>query len=99
MSVLLGITLTATWYARGLRSPDAHTAASRIFPRGTVLCVHHENKRVVVRVNDYVEAHGVDLDLSRGAFRKLSTLRRGKIAVKAHPLYGVANDQAQDPCR
>jgi rare lipoprotein A (peptidoglycan hydrolase) len=80
---MLAEVFLATWYAAGLHSPDALTAASRDHARGTVLCVHHKDKHVLVKVNDYgPEAHtGVRLDLSRGAFKKLSRLSTGKIEV------------------
>ena len=73
----------ATWYAKGLPNPEALSAASREHRRGTVLCVHRKQKHVRVVVNDYgPEAHtGVRLDLSRGAFRRLAPLSRGKIRV------------------
>ena len=73
----------ATWYARGLKQPDAHTAASRTYPRGTWLHVQHGACWVNVRVNDYGPelGTGADIDLSRGAFRKLAPLSVGRIPV------------------
>ena len=78
--------LVATWYAKGLRNPEAFTAASRKYPRGSQLCVHRGASHVIVTVNDWVEEPTVDLDLSRGAFRVLSPLSTGKITVRAHTL-------------
>ena len=73
----------ATWYARGLKKPDAHTAASRTFPRGTWLTVRYGKCWVNVRVNDYGPelGTGADIDLSRGAFLKLAPLSVGRIHV------------------
>lgn len=69
----------ASWYARGLPSPDAMTAASRKYPRGSWLLVIHGARFVVVKVNDYgPEAWtGRGLDLSRGAARQLGLLSKG----------------------
>lgn len=78
--------LSATWYAKGLRNPEALSAATRLYPRYTRLCVHrgHRCVRVRVVVNDVPEDPRVQLDLSRGAFRKLAPLRRGRIDVWVH---------------
>lgn len=94
--MLTGVFLVATWYARGLKQPDALTAASRNYPRGTMLCVHHGKKFVVVKVNDYVQEPSVDLDLSRGAFRALAPLEHGKIKVRVH-LYKEAHHGPAHP--
>lgn len=76
------LALVATWYAKGLTNPEAHTAATRAFPRYSVVCLHHGKKHVKVWVNDWPEDPTPGLvDLSRGAFRKLSPLSRGRIAV------------------
>lgn len=78
----------ATWYARGLKKPDAHTAASRVHPRGTWLVVRHRACWVNVRVNDYGPelGTGADIDLSRGAFLKLAPLSTGRIFVSVEVL-------------
>lgn len=77
--LLGGDVVEASWYARGLPSPDALTAASRRYPRGSKLLVIHGNRAVVLKVNDYgPEAWtGRGLDLSRGAARKLGLLSKG----------------------
>ncbi len=74
----------ASWYARGLHNSQALTAASRYFPRGTFLRVTNlaNNKNVIVKVNDYVINPAVVIDLSSGAFKKISSLETGKIEVK-----------------
>jgi rare lipoprotein A len=81
--------MVATWYAKGLKKPDAHTAASRTYPRGTKLKVTHKKNSVVVLVNDYgpepwTQAH---LDLSRGAFQKLAPLTTGRIIVRVEVVF------------
>lgn len=73
--------LVATWYAKGLKNPDAYTAASRVIPRRAKVLVCHGPRSVVVTINDWVEEPTVDLDLSRGAFRELALLSTGKINV------------------
>lgn len=76
------IALVATWYAKGLYDPERLTAASRAFPRYTHQCLHHGKKHVKVWINDWPEDPTPGLvDLSRGAFRKLAPLSRGKIAI------------------
>lgn len=79
----------ATWYARGLKQPEAMTCASRVYPRGTRLRVTHKDRSVIVKVNDYgptAEAHaqygGRDIDLSLGAARVLGIVREGVAKVK-----------------
>ncbi len=78
----------SSWYARGLPAPDQLTAASRDYPRGTLLLVIHEAQWVLVRVNDYgPEAWtGRDLDLSRGAARKINLLSKGVGRVHVIPV-------------
>ena len=74
----------ASWYARGLYNPQALTAASRNFPRGTFLRVTNlaNNKSVIVKVNDYVVNPLVAIDLSVGAFKKIANKKTGKIKVR-----------------
>ena len=74
----------ASWYARGLYNPQALTAASRNFPRGTFLRVTNlaNNKSVIVKVNDYVANPLVEIDLSVGAFKKIANKKTGKIKVR-----------------
>jgi hypothetical protein len=85
--IAIGKTQTgqATWYARGLRNPQALTAASNTFPKKTYLRVTNleNNKQVIVKVND-TGAFGLPrvIDLSSGAFKKLSPLFKGVISVK-----------------
>ena len=79
----------ATWYARGLRNPQALTAASNSFPKGTYLRVTNlaNNKQVIVKVND-TGAFGLPrvIDLSSGAFKKLSPLFKGVTTVKVEEI-------------
>ena len=79
----------ATWYARGLKNPQALTAASNSFSKGTYLRVTNlaSNKQVIVKVND-TGAFGLPrvIDLSSGAFKKLSPLFKGVIAVKVEEI-------------
>lgn len=76
------IALVATWYAHGLSNPERHTAATRAFPRYSVQCFHYKQRHVKVRINDWPEDPTPGLvDLSRGAFRKLAPLSRGRIAI------------------
>lgn len=62
------------------------TCASNHFEMGTILKVTNvENqKSVIVRVNDKGSFTGKKIDLSEGAFKKISILERGvlKIVVK-----------------
>jgi rare lipoprotein A len=65
--------------------PDGISAAHKSLPFGTVLSVTNKRngKAIKVRVNDrgpFVK--GRDLDLSRGAMRKLGGLGSGVIPVK-----------------
>lgn len=77
---------TASWYALGLRSPDAHTCASTKFPRGTYLSVRNlrNNKTVVCLVNDYGPEAWTKrvIDLSRGSFIVIEDLSRGTTPVE-----------------
>ena len=78
----------ASWYARGLYNPQALTAASRDFSRGTFLKVTNlaNNKSVIVKVNDHVVNPKVIIDLSSGAFKKISSLWIGKVEVKVEEI-------------
>lgn len=76
----------ASWYALGLRSPDALTCASRTFPRGTYLRVHdlRNGKEVTCLVNDYGPVAGTNrvIDLSRGSYSQLEGLGSGTMPVE-----------------
>jgi rare lipoprotein A len=85
-------TVTASWYGPGFHgrltasgciyNMYALTAASRVFPMGTVLAVTHNGRTVEVVINDrgpYVVGRG--LDLSRGAASALGMLRIGVARV------------------
>jgi rare lipoprotein A (peptidoglycan hydrolase) len=76
----------ASWYALGLRSPDAHTCASTKFPRGTYLSVRNlrNSKSVVCLVNDYGPEAWTKraIDLSRGSFIVIEDLSRGTTPVE-----------------
>ena len=64
-------------------NPDALTAASWHHPFGTRLQVTHDDRTVVVTVNDRGPAHylGRCIDLSRAAFARLADLGAGLIDV------------------
>ena len=76
----------ASWYALGLRSPDALTCASTRYPRGTYLQVkNRRNGRIVTcLVNDYgPEAWTMRaIDLSRGSFTQIDSLSSGTAPVE-----------------
>ncbi len=76
----------ASWYALGLRAPDALTCASTTFPRGTRLLVTNlrNGRQVTCLVNDYgpQPRTGKVLDLSRGAFRQIESLGSGVAPVE-----------------
>ena len=64
------------------------TCASNYFPIGTKLKVTNiENKRsVIVRVNDKGAMGKYIIDLSKGAFKRISPLHKGIIEVKVRKL-------------
>lgn len=76
----------ASWYALGLRAPDALTCASRDFPRGSYLEVTNlrNGKKVTCLVNDYGPQAGTKrvIDLSRGSFRQLEGLGSGTLPAE-----------------
>lgn len=76
----------ASWYALGLRSPDALTCASTRFPRGTYLEVTslRNDTKVVCLVNDYGPQPHTNriIDLSRGSFRQIESLGAGTVPVE-----------------
>lgn len=76
----------ASWYALGLRAPDAMTCASTTFPRGTYLHVTNlrNGREVTCLVNDYGPQPwtGKVIDLSRGAFRQIDSLGSGVAPVQ-----------------
>lgn len=77
---------SASWYALGLRSPDALTCASTKFPRGTYLRVKdlRNNNEVTCLVNDYGPEAGTKrvIDLSRGSYSALEGLGSGTMPVE-----------------
>ncbi len=77
---------SASWYALGLRSPDALTCASTRFPRGTYLEVTslRNDAKVVCLVNDYGPQPHTNriIDLSRGSFRQIESLGAGTVPVE-----------------
>lgn len=81
--------MLASWYLYsipGFKDYGANnlTAASRDYPRGTILEVCRADipeKCVEVRVNDYVENPKVSVDLSQYAFSKLAPFSRGIIPI------------------
>ena len=87
----------SSWYDYHLEnypnySKDHYTAASRDYPRGTMLKVcrtipgitinQTEITCIDVRVNDFVENKDVIIDLSSAAFKELAPLGRGVIEVE-----------------
>lgn len=76
----------ASWYALGLRAPDALTCASTTFPRGTYLKVKNirNGKEVVCLVNDYGPQPWTKkvIDLSRGSFVRIANLGSGVAPVE-----------------
>lgn len=76
----------ASWYALGLRNPDARTCASTKFPRGTYLKVRdlRNSREVVCLVNDYGPQPGTKrvIDLSRGSYKALEWLGSGTMPVE-----------------
>ena len=82
--------MRASWYQSGSRTangerfkPDGLTAAHRTLPFGTRLHLTHKNSSVIVRINDRGPfVRNKQLDLSRGAARKLGCIRAGSCVVK-----------------
>lgn len=76
----------ASWYALGLRSPDALTCASTKFPRGTYLEVTdlRNGRKVTCLVNDYgpQQRTGRVIDLSRGSYKQLEGLGSGTLPAE-----------------
>lgn len=78
----------ASWYNYQLFglawSQNHRTAASRDYPRGTVLRVENlaNGRTVDVLVNDYITHPARQIDLSSYAFSQLAPLSRGLIKVK-----------------
>jgi rare lipoprotein A (peptidoglycan hydrolase) len=84
-------TCKASWYEYGrltasgeIFNPEAMTCAHRQLPFGTVIEVRRGSKVIRVRVNDRGPAKwtGRDIDLSKGAFRRLALLSSGVIGVE-----------------
>lgn len=76
--------VSASWYAKGLKDPEAFTTACwSDYPKGTLFKVSYKNNSVVVRCNDrgHFKEMGRFLDLSSGAFKQLAPLSRGVIKV------------------
>lgn len=76
----------ASWYALGLRSPDALTCASTRYPKGTYLEVAslRNYKKVTCLVNDYGPQPYTNrvIDLSRGSFQQIEWLGSGTVPVE-----------------
>lgn len=81
-----------SWYALGLRSPDALTCASTTYPRGTYLQVTdlRNGKQVTCLVNDYgpAKSTGRVIDMSRGTYRSLEGLGSGTMPVEIRVVTG-----------
>ncbi len=82
----------ASWYALGLRAPDALTCASRQFPRGSYLEVTdlRNGKKVTCLVNDYGPTAGTNriIDLSRGSYSQLEGLGSGTLPAEVRVTQG-----------
>jgi rare lipoprotein A len=90
-----GHEVAASFYWSGRRTANGevfnangNTAASRIYPIGTILNVSnpHTGKSLTIRVNDHgpygiAHAMGVKLDLARGAARRLGMNQTGWVCV------------------
>jgi rare lipoprotein A len=81
--------MNASWYMHGKRTangerfnPDGMTAAHRYLPFGTRLHLTYNGRTAIVRINDRGPfIRGRQLDLSRGAARKLGCIERGSCKV------------------
>lgn len=82
----------ASWYALGLRAPDALTCASTKFPRGTYLEVTdlRNGKKVTCLVNDYGPEASTNrvIDLSRGSYSQLEGLGSGTLPAEIRVTQG-----------
>lgn len=86
--------MVATWYMHGTRTangekfnPDGMTVAHKTLPFNTKLRLTHNDKSVIVRVNDrgpFIK--GRHIDLSRGVAKELGCLSRGVCKVDAEIL-------------
>ena len=77
-------TVNISWYAKGLKDPEALTTACwDEYPKGTKFKVSFNGNSVVVICNDRGEFKplGRMLDLSKGAFERLAPLKFGVIKV------------------
>ena len=83
---------SASWYALGLRNPDALTCASTTFPRGTYLRVKdlRNSAEVTCLVDDYGPEAGTKrvIDLSRGSYSALEGLGSGTMPVEIRVVPG-----------
>lgn len=110
--LLAMLTMTTSWYGPGFDgntaasgevfNQNAHTAAHRTLPFGTLLLVTRGESRVLVRINDRgpycfealkegrLAPHPTrQLDLSRAPFRALAPLSVGVMKVQVYVLrYG-----------
>jgi rare lipoprotein A len=80
----------ASWYEYGAvtangeqYNPDGLTAAHKKLPFGTILLLTHDDKSVIVRINDrgpFIK--GREIDLSRGAAKLLGCIEKGVCDVQ-----------------
>ena len=74
-----------SWYAKGLRNPQAYTTACwDTYAKGTRFLVQYGYNMVIVTCNDrgHFKEMSRFLDLSSGAFKQLAPLSRGIITAR-----------------
>ena len=87
--------VTASWYKHGKTTangehfnPEGLTAAHKKLPFGTILLLTHEDKSVIVRINDrgpFIK--GREIDLSKGAAEALGCIEKGVCDVQMTIMY------------
>jgi rare lipoprotein A len=92
--ITTSLTFQSTWYGNSFNGNRTYngeifdetklTCASNYFPIGSKLKVTNlENKKsVIVRVNDKGNFDKYTIDLSKGAFKRISNLDKGRIKIK-----------------
>jgi len=89
---------TCTWYGDAFHGNltksgevfdmNKLTAASNHFPIGTRLKITNveNNKSVIVKINDTGAFKEKNIDLSKGAFKRIADLKQGRIKIKVKKL-------------